>query len=138
VLIAVCLMLQADMSLFGVAAIVPAFGLVLFGTLIGLLLAPSAMLFGDVGKMVLVLAPPLMLITPVAYPAQAVQGPLRTLMELNPLTPMVSLSRDLLLTGSGNDWAATGSVIGISLVALLAGWLLYRLALPVLIERLDA
>ena len=42
---------------------------------------------------------PLFFATPVIYPPHIVPGPLRMVMDLNPLTPVITAYRDLLLVG---------------------------------------
>lgn len=136
--VAACLFAGVALAPSFVLAGVPFIGLLIVGTVIGTLLVPAGALFGDVHKLVLAMTAPLMLVAPVAYPVEAVQGGMRTLMEVNPLTPLIILSRDLLLALPAHSWAATFLVMSIGSVGLLISWLLYRVAVPVIIEKFDA
>jgi lipopolysaccharide transport system permease protein len=118
--------------------VIPVFGLLLFGTVVGTLLVPAGALFGDVQKLVLAMTTPLMLVAPVAYPPEAAQGVVRTLMELNPLTPLILLARALMLGTASQSWYAVLTVSLASTAGLLASWVFYRLAVPVIIEKLEA
>jgi ABC-type polysaccharide/polyol phosphate export permease len=60
------------------------------------------------------------------------------IMRFNPLTPMFQVTRELLFGGVGPYLDELGIVAGVTLVLGCLGWLLYRLALPLLIERIEA
>src|SRR5262249_50299122 len=111
--------------------------LVLFGFVIGVLLTPLGLLYGDIQQMLPVATTFLMLLTPVVYPkptshlASVIAG-------LNPLTPLVTPTRDWLTVGAS---AGTGAFVLITLgafVALLAGWVSMRVAMPHLIARIGS
>jgi lipopolysaccharide transport system permease protein len=107
----------------------------LTGFTIGLLLTPLGLLYGDVQHSLPIASTFLMLLTPVLYPVPA-SGPAVVIATLNPLTPLVTTTRDWLTTGSS---AHVGSFLIVSVVTvtfLLVGWIGYRLALPHLIARL--
>jgi lipopolysaccharide transport system permease protein len=138
VVAAVCMLAGVAVSPTTALMILPLAGLLLVGMVAGTLLVPFTALFGDASKVVVVLSAPLMLIAPVAYPPQAVQGFIRNAMDANPLTPLILAARDLMLS-HGTAYAT--SVVTVSLWALLAlvvGWTLYRLVVPILIEKLEA
>lgn len=136
--VALCMAVGVTIRALGVLMLFPVLALVLLGMVIGTLLVPAGALFGDVAKIVLVLTAPLMLVSPVAYPPEAVQGLLRAVMTWNPVTPLISLARDVTLLGTSVHWTASLLVAAASLAALALGWVLYRLALPIVIEKLDA
>jgi lipopolysaccharide transport system permease protein len=133
-----CFVLGVALAPTGVLMLFPVLALIVLGTVIGTLLVPVGALFGDVAKIVWVLTTPLMLVSPVAYPPEGVQGVLRKVMEWNPLTPLISLARDLTHSGASAYWSASIAVAAASLAALVLGWTLYRVAVPILIEKLDA
>jgi lipopolysaccharide transport system permease protein len=78
-----------------------------------------------------------MFLTPVIYPA-AISSPGSTLIWLNPVSPVLDTTRAWLLSGEPHYLPGFFMVSGATLLGLLAGWLLYRLALPILIERVSA
>ena len=68
----------------------------------------------------------------------ATTGWTATLMRLNPLTPLI-LNARAWFTGQSaqllGEWALA---VGGSVLLLLVVWLVYRLAMPILIERMSA
>lgn len=117
---------------------VPAGILVLigFGFALGLLITPVAILYHDVGQALPFTLYLWMFLTPVIYPAPG--SPESLSMLLNPVSPVLDTTRAWLLSGSPHYLIGFFPVCGLTVLMLLAGWLLYRLALPILIERMSA
>jgi lipopolysaccharide transport system permease protein len=111
------------------------FALILFGFLIGLLLTPLGLLYGDVGRALPVATTFLMLLTPVLYPIPQ-SGVAAAIAGLNPLTPLVLITRDWLTIGATPHWAAFVAISLITVALLLAGWVVFRTAMPHLIARM--
>ena len=112
-------------------------GLVLVGLGMGLLLTPVGSLYQDVGRFLTMILPFWMILTPIIY-SPATEGPATLLNWLNPASPLLILSRDLLLFGGSTH---IGLGVGFALGALfltLVGLVIYRISLPVLIERMQA
>lgn len=107
------------------------------GIALGLLITPVAALYHDVGQALPFMLYLWMFLTPVIYPA-ATAGTGSRLLWLNPVSPVLEATRAWLLSGGPDDPLAFLIVSGLSVFALLVGWLLYRLALPILIERVSA
>ena len=57
---------------------------------------------------------------------------------LNPLTPLLLTARDLLVGSAPAQVLQSVAVSAALLVALGGLWLVYRLAMPILIERMSA
>ena len=75
-----------------------------------------------------------MYLTPVVYPYPT-EGFLLSIVKINPFTPLVIVPRNLL---TGQDAMMTGyffGVIGAGLFILFFGWILYRITMPIIIER---
>jgi lipopolysaccharide transport system permease protein len=111
--------------------------LVLVGTAIGLMLTPVGMLYTDIGRGLPLVMQFLMYVTPVVFPMPK-EGIAATLFTLNPLSPLILTTRDW-LTGLPPDYL--GYFIAVNLLAflmLLVVWIVYRLAMPILIERMSA
>jgi lipopolysaccharide transport system permease protein len=137
-LLLVCLLLvHADFAATVPLAIIPCFGLMLFGMMVGVLLVPAGALFQDITNGLVLLTSALMLITPVAF-APPSSGTLAWVMDHNPLTPLVLSARDLTITGSTAHLPATFAIIGGCLVLFFLGWVLFRLAVPIIVERLGS
>jgi len=112
--------------------------LVLVGTAFGLLITPVGMLYTDVGRSLPLLLQFLMFVTPVVFPMPIEEGWAATLFAINPLTPVVLTARDW-LTGFSPESLGAFWLVNIAAVAvLLVVWVVYRLAMPILIERMSA
>lgn len=137
-LLAACLLLlQAHIAPTAPLAIIPAVGLILFGIMVGVLLVPLGALYQDITLGLVLLTSALMLITPVAF-APPASGTLATIMHYNPLTPLVLCARDLLITGDMTNLPATVVIMAACIVLLAIGWVLFRLAVPIVVERLGS
>jgi lipopolysaccharide transport system permease protein len=137
VLVAAFAIVRAPVHWTAVFAVLPIFGLLVVGTVIGVLLVPVGVLYRDVEQALPVVVTPLMFLTPVVYPV-ASGGTVGTIMRFNPLTPMFAVSREFLFGGVGPYMAEFAIVCAVTALVGLFGWLLYRLSLPILIERLEA
>ena len=111
--------------------------LVLTGTALGLAITPIGLLYGDIGRGIPLITQFLMFLSPVVFPL-ATTGWTGTLMRLNPLTPLI-LNARAWFTGQPpqllGEWALA---LGGSAFLLLVAWMVYRLAIPILIERMSA
>ncbi|MDH6103806.1 ABC transporter permease, partial [Chrysosporum ovalisporum ANA283AFssAo] len=78
-----------------------------------------------------------LLLTPVVYPAPK-EGMIANIVNLNPVTPLLVTTRDLatngLVSNPGGFWVVSGLAFGLLLVA----WILYRLAIPFVVERMSS
>jgi lipopolysaccharide transport system permease protein len=111
--------------------------LVLVGTALGLFIAPVGLLYSDVGKALPLLMQFLMYATPVVF-AMPKGGLAATLFMLNPITPLILTSRDW-LTGQSPEFLVYFLLVNLgTLFRLLVVWVVYRLAMPILIERMSA
>jgi lipopolysaccharide transport system permease protein len=111
--------------------------LVILGTGIGLLLAPVGALYGDIAKAIPLIVSPWLLLTPVIYPTPK-EGLFATIVNLNPVTPLLVTTRDLatsgLVTNPAGFWVVSGLAFGVLLIA----WVWYRLAIPFVVERMSS
>jgi lipopolysaccharide transport system permease protein len=120
---------SAPLALFGVAALVCA------GFSLGLLLTPAGILYTDVGNGLTIALTFWMLFTPVVYTPPS-HGALAAVARMNPISPLILATREWLVVGSTAHGAAAVWVFAAAVAALIVGWLLYRLAMPILIERM--
>jgi lipopolysaccharide transport system permease protein len=104
---------------------------------IGVLLTPIGILFTDISRLVTISMQILMYLTPVVYNGPK-QGIMRTIMDWNPLTYIVTNLRNV-LTGYGiENWPF---MIGFAIVTIalsLLSLLVYRIAMPIITERMSA
>jgi lipopolysaccharide transport system permease protein len=107
----------------------------LTGFMIGLILTPIGLLYGDVPQSLPIASTFLMLLTPVLYPVPTT-GLGATIAGLNPLTPLITTTRDWLTTGAAPEVGGFVLITFVTVTFLVFGWVAYRLALPHLIARL--
>jgi lipopolysaccharide transport system permease protein len=107
------------------------------GLMIGLLLSPLGMLYQDVERSIAVFVSLWFFLTPVVY-TPPTRWPASLLATLNPISPLLVTTRAMLTTGLLTQTRGFLIISGATLGLLLFGWLLYRLAMPHLIERMSA
>jgi lipopolysaccharide transport system permease protein len=111
--------------------------LVLTGTALGLAITPLGVLYGDIGRGIPLITQFLMYLSPVVFPLAAT-GWTATLMRLNPLTPLILNARAWFTGQPAQLLGEWGLAVGGSVLLLLVVWMVYRLAMPILIERMSA
>jgi lipopolysaccharide transport system permease protein len=117
--------------------IIPAFGLMLIGIMVGVLIVPLGALYQDITYGLALLTSVLILVTPVAFAIPS-SGGLSAVMHHNPLSPLLLCTRDLAITGSTSHLAPSLLVMAVCLLPLGVGWVLFRLAFPIIVERLGS
>ena len=111
--------------------------LIVAGTVVGLLITPLGVLYTDIGKSLPLLMQFLMYLTPVVFPMPG-SGWAATVFKLNPMTSIILTTRDW-LTGLSADYFGNFLIVNALMLALLlVVWIVYRIALPILIERMSA
>ena len=111
--------------------------LVLVGTAFGMLITPVGMLYSDIGRGMQLMMQFLMYITPVVFPIPK-EGWTRVLFNFNPLSPIILTTRDW-LTGITPEHIGYFIIVnGVCLLMFFAAWIAYRLAMPILIERMSS
>ena len=111
--------------------------LMAFGMMLALLLAPLSMLYGDVQRLLAMAISLWFFVTPVIYPTPT-SGWAAVVTKLNPVTPLLVTTRQWL---TGAELTQLGPFIIVVLLTLLLslfGWIVYRLAMPHLIERIGS
>lgn len=111
--------------------------LILLGLAIGLALTPIGLLYTDIASGLVIATQLWFFATPVVYPAPKA-FPLSLLATLNPVSPLLSGARDLTALGTLSDPLGFCVMALVACLAFAGAWLLYRIALPVLIERMSA
>lgn len=111
--------------------------LTVLGMTIGLWITPLAILYQDVGQGLPFLVSMWMFVTPVLYPVHSAGSSSALWMRINPVTPLLDTTRAWLFAGPV-EWLNEFSwILALALMAWIAGWLLFRLAFPILIERMS-
>jgi lipopolysaccharide transport system permease protein len=111
--------------------------LILVGTAIGLLFTPVGVLYTDIGKGLPLLMQFFMYLTPVVFPIPKT-GLAATIYSINPLTPIILTARDWLTGLPTVNLFGFITVSILALILLTAVWIVYRLAMPILIERMSS
>jgi lipopolysaccharide transport system permease protein len=108
-----------------------------FGMMLALLLTPLSMLYGDVQRLLIMAISLWFFITPVIYPMPTV-GWAALIMQINPVSPLLVTTRQWL---TGAELTQLGPFIVVTVLTFLLslfGWIVYRLAMPHLIERIGS
>jgi len=111
-------------------------GLILFGTGVGLLLVPINHLVQDISRSMDVILLVWFFLTPVVYPVPE-QALIATLVRLNPVTPLLVTARELMTTGIVSEPVEFMLMSLLAVGALLLGWIVFRLSVPYLVERIS-
>lgn len=111
--------------------------LILLGMSIGLLLTPIGTLYTDVTQGLTVVITFWFFLTPVVYPPPQ-SFPYSLLTTLNPVAPIIIAARDLLTKGVITNIEPFLVVSLSTIVTLFITWMIYRIALPIVIERMSA
>lgn len=136
-LVAVLLWYRIAVDFSSLLALLPLCGLILFGTFLGLLLAPLAVLFQDFSRGLTVAFGFWMFVTPVVYPLPE-SGLFATIVRYNPVSSLLVTTRETLLDSELSLLPQCLVMSAVGLVGLLLAWVLYRVSLPYVIERSGA
>jgi len=109
--------------------------LILFGTGIGMLLAPLNALYTDISRGVGVILGFGLFLTPVVFPMPKGNGIFANIVQSNPVTHLLVGVRELTLNGTLLNNSAYLLITIFTIVLLFLGWLFYRLSMPFIIER---
>jgi lipopolysaccharide transport system permease protein len=110
---------------------------VMVGTAIGLFLTPIGLLYSDVSRLITMGLSLVMYLTPVVYGVPD-NGIMKTLMTYNPFTPLVTTARAMAV---GQDPEFLSYFIGLTvagLVLFILSLVIYRISIPVIVERLSS
>lgn len=111
--------------------------LILLGSTIGLLLTPLAMLYTDVQRGIAIVLQFAIYLSPVIYP-EPKSGMVAELMKFNPVAPLLTTTRNLLIGAPTPGLESFFWISGVSLLLFLLGILVFRLTMPIIIERIGS
>lgn len=120
-----------------VLLVLPIIGLITLGTLIGVFLVPLGVLYRDVQNALDLSVAPLLFLTPAIYMSQS-EGWLAAVARINPLTPLITAARHFLFTGSPQSTYPLFLVLLGTCLLLFFGWIIYKVAFPIIVERIEA
>lgn len=122
-----------SLLLFPVAVFITVF----IGITIGLFITPLGMLYSDVSRFIGFILSFAMYVTPVVY-AIPKSGLMKTLMELNPFTPLILTGRAVAVGTMPEYLGYYFIVLGCSIPLFFIGMVFYRISIPVIVERMSA
>ncbi|MDY6987007.1 MAG: ABC transporter permease [Thermodesulfobacteriota bacterium] len=137
ILMAVVIIFKIPVTLGVPLSILAILDLVLLGTMFGLLITPVGVLYTDIAQGLSLVTGLWFFLTPVVYPPPT-SFPFSLLATLNPVSPILVAARDLATEGVLHNPMAFLVVTLLMFVVLLATWVVYRLAIPILVERMSA
>ncbi len=111
--------------------------ILILGFAIGILLTPLGMLYNDIGRGISFIVTFWFFITPVVYPLPK-EGLGAIVAGYNPVTPVLTVSRSWLVGEVPTQLGGFLWVSGASVLLLILGLLLLRIALPHLIARIGS
>ena len=111
--------------------------IMLFGFSIGVFLIPFKMLYSDIGRFIGLGTQLLMYATPIVYP-MPVSGFIKDFNVFNPLYYLISIPRDWFTSIEVASAVPVFVGLIVALIILFFGWVLYRITMPIIIERVGA
>lgn len=112
-------------------------GAVLLGTVLGLFITPIGLLYNDVSRLVTFGLQFLMYVSPVVYGIPK-EGLMKVIMEYNPLTPILITARDLAVGATPEYIIYFLVIIGFCIPFFIVAMIIYRISIPIIVERLSA
>lgn len=109
-------------------------GLILAGVTFGLFITPFGMLYNDVSRAITMSLRFIMYITPVVYVIPK-EGMMKTIMEYNPLTPLILVNRHVLLGLEMQYMTYFLIIMAVLLPLFCLALVLYRVSIPIIVER---
>lgn len=116
---------------------IPLMMLMLLGIGVGLILTPIGMLYTDIASSLPIITQLFFFVTPVVYPPLE-SYPFSLLAVINPVSPLLIAGRDLITKGFITNFTPFIIISGITVVLVMISWVMYRVAIPIIIERLSA
>ncbi|MEM1156933.1 MAG: hypothetical protein AAGH72_01640 [Verrucomicrobiota bacterium] len=113
------------------------FSLVLAGTALGFLLMPLVTLVKDLNNLVVTLVSLWFFITPIIYPPET-EGLIGVFAAYNPITPLVVTAKQCMTATEFTMLPQFIMVTVVFTVLAILGLILQRIALPILVERMNA
>lgn len=114
--------------------------MVLLAIGMGCLIMPLGMLYQDVGRFLTVIIPLWMLATQIVYPPLGktpADWAANPFCWANPASPLLLLTRDLLVLGQSYHWNSALVYAAITIPLCLIGLVIYRVSVPILVERVS-
>lgn len=113
------------------------FGIIITGTALGTLLIPIGLLYMDISRAIPIFFQFAMYLSPVVFVVSTVSW-ISSIVTWNPLTPLLENTRAW-ITGNSADHIFYFLIItGTACILFLLGLIIYRLTMPIIIERMSS
>ena len=137
VLFPVLIYFEVGLSWETLLAIPLILSVMVLGFVIGIWMVPVGVLFTDVQRAVQTFIQLLFFLTPIIYPPR-IEGVFGLMDKLNPAAIIIGTCRDVLVGREVLDWSAFGVMMSVVVVFGLIGLGIYRVSLPIIIERMGS
>jgi lipopolysaccharide transport system permease protein len=137
VLLVIIIIFKVQLTLWFFVSPIFVFMLIILGISIGLLITPLGMLYTDVSSSLPLITQVWFFLTPVVYPPLT-SFPFSIITRINPVTPLLISARDLMTKGTMPEPLSIFFVCGFAVVTLFISWIIYRISVPILVERISA
>ncbi len=136
ILIAVFIIFQIPLTWTTLLCLPAIMVLILLGLTFGLLLTPIGLLYNDITQGLTIITGFWFLLTPVVYPPPN-NFPFSMLAILNPVSPILTGARDIACKGVLNNPIPFFIITFLTFTFLIIAWIIYKLTLPILVERMN-
>jgi lipopolysaccharide transport system permease protein len=138
ILIGACLYFTTNPTLLFWISLAPiAMTICTFGTALGIFLIPFGLLYKDVSQGLGIITMILLFITPVGFQTSLNPSSVWYL-KYNPLAYLINLPKDIFCNVYPEYWLIVVFIGASSITALFTSWMMMRLSLPIVFERLGA
>lgn len=135
IIIGVLLFFKINIDISIVYLILMILFIMVFGIALGLFITPIGMLYTDIGRLIPMALSLLMYLTPVVYMETKFKS-LQTIIDLNPLTPMINSARNFATEGGIDNLPYLLCIFIATLFIGFLGWIFYRVSIPIIVERM--
>lgn len=111
--------------------------LIVFGLALGLFFTPIGILYSDISSALAIFIQFWFFVTPVVYPPPET-FPYSLITTINPVSPLLVGTRDLMTNGILVDGLIFMVISSCSVIGLLMAWVIYRVTMPIIIERMSS
>ncbi|NJN27798.1 MAG: ABC transporter permease [Cyclobacteriaceae bacterium] len=123
---------------FSVLLVIPGIlSIMICGFAVGLLLTPIGMLYTDINRGLTIALPFLMYLAPVIYPMPT-SGSMAVLMKLNPVATLLVETRNWFTSQPAEDIGLFLLYTGIFALISFLGLMIFRVSMPMIIERIGS
>jgi lipopolysaccharide transport system permease protein len=136
-LVVIVLFLKNHFTFFSLLFPIGVLAIILLGMSIGIILIPFQMLFQDFSRMIQLSGQVLMYLTPVIYPIPK-SGFLKIISQINPLTEFINIPRSWFTGATSGNLTLYFILIGCSILLIIFGWIIFRLTMPIIVERIGS